>query len=394
MQLVCTDESAQLQEEAVLRALDLEPNLGEAYASLGVLYRFQGRFEDVEDAFKRAITLNPNYARAWNVYAEWLLNFQTRIDEAIELAEKAALLDPRSVKVSAVLGRSYEKRGLFSLAERQYLKVIELDSNNSEGLLALGSMYLSSIGRYQEGLKYLREAAKLAPGDMYNLYLILRAHMELGNMPAAEGARQRMIETDATHPLIAFANVKMSLYKIDLEEARIALDLLMQKISHIPDWAAQQGRIELILGDPQRALDIYLTFTPDWRNPDRWPELLELFKNHACTVAWLMINTGETQLGEELLAQSVVFFEEALPTVFEHPDGNRPEICYLTVGEKEKALSSIKTQLDHNHLFEWTEVHRQPMYDLIRDEPRYQDILQERKRRISIQREAMEATGE
>jgi len=103
-----------------------------------------------------------------------------------------------------------------------------------------------------------------------------------------------------------------------------------------------------------------------------------------------MINTGEAQLGEELLAQSVVFFEEALPTVFEHPDGNRPEICYLTAGEKEKALSSIETQLDHNHLFEWTEVHRQPMYDLIRDEPRYLAALKERDRRIAAQREAVE----
>ena len=81
---------------------------------------------------------------------------------------------------------------------------------------------------------------------------------------------------------------------------------------------------------------------------------------------------------------------EALPTVFEHPDGNRPEICYLTAGEKEKALSSIETQLDHNHLFEWTEVHRQPMYDLIRDEPRYLAALKERDRRIAAQREAVE----
>ncbi|MEE8306900.1 MAG: hypothetical protein V3R81_06515, partial [Gammaproteobacteria bacterium] len=64
--------------------------------------------------------------------------------------------------------------------------------------------------------------------------------------------------------------------------------------------------------------------------------------------------------------------------------------CYLTAGDTEKALLSIETQLAHNHLADWYIVHQMPMYDQIRHEPRYQAVLAERERRISVQRENIE----
>ena len=66
-----------------------------------------------------------------------------------------------------------------------------------------------------------------------------------------------------------------------------------------------------------------------------------------------------------------------------------PEICYLTAGDTEKALQSIEKQLAHHHLYDWKLIHHLPMYDLIRDEPRYQAALQERERIIAAQRQAI-----
>jgi hypothetical protein len=53
-------------------------------------------------------------------------------------------------------------------------------------------------------------------------------------------------------------------------------------------------------------------------------------------------------------------------------------------------LLSIETQLAHSHLSDWYIVHQMPMYDQIRHEPRYQAVLAERERRISVQRENIE----
>ena len=74
----------------------------------------------------------------------------------------------------------------------------------------------------------------------------------------------------------------------------------------------------------------------------------------------------------------------------EHVDGEyTPEICHLAAGDTEKALQSLETQLAHNHLWGWQIFHQMPMYDLIRQEPRYLVAMAERERRIEQQREAI-----
>ena len=91
-----------------------------------------------------------------------------------------------------------------------------------------------------------------------------------------------------------------------------------------------------------------------------------------------------------------MFFEETLPTMTKSPDIYQPELCYLTAGDTDKALQSIETQLANNQVYDWYLNHQLPMYDLIRHEPRYQAALEERKRRMKIQRETvrqMESEG-
>ena len=73
----------------------------------------------------------------------------------------------------------------------------------------------------------------------------------------------------------------------------------------------------------------------------------------------------------------------------QHADAWSPEICYLTSGDTEQALDSIEMQLDHGHLYWRDLIFRMPMYDQIRDEPRFQAVVEERERRIAIQREAV-----
>ena len=91
-----------------------------------------------------------------------------------------------------------------------------------------------------------------------------------------------------------------------------------------------------------------------------------------------------------MLEQTTAYVDDSMPLLTEHHDANYPEMCYLTAGDTEKALLSIETQLAHNHLADWYIYHQLPMYDQIRDEPRYQAVLAERERRVSVQRENIE----
>ncbi|MBK9528650.1 MAG: protein kinase [Acidobacteria bacterium] len=70
-------------KQAALKALELDPNLAEAHASLAiVLLYYEYDFSGAEKAFKRAIELDPNYPTAHQWYAE-LLSASGRHDEAI-----------------------------------------------------------------------------------------------------------------------------------------------------------------------------------------------------------------------------------------------------------------------------------------------------------------------
>jgi hypothetical protein len=151
------------------------------------------------------------------------------------------------------------------------------------------------------------------------------------------------------------------------------------------------GAVELTLGDENRAREIYLSSVPGWLEPDRWQDLLYRYAEMGCVVAWVLLNTGDEDLGRQLLQQSTVYLEETLPSAVEHADWHSPEICDLTAGDTDKALQSIETQLAHNHVYNWDVVNQLPMYDLIRFEPRYQAALQERERRIAAQRETIYA---
>jgi hypothetical protein len=81
-------------ETSVHRALALDPNLSEAYDAQGNLLSITGR-PGAEEAYRRAIELNPNNASAWHDYAVFLGNVAQRPDESTRATIRSLELDPR-----------------------------------------------------------------------------------------------------------------------------------------------------------------------------------------------------------------------------------------------------------------------------------------------------------
>ena len=93
-------EAFQRAEAAARRALDLDPKLAEAHASLGEIATYAAwDWAAAESHFKRAIELDPGNATAHQWYAE-LLTIQGRFDEAIGQAALADELDPTSAIIA------------------------------------------------------------------------------------------------------------------------------------------------------------------------------------------------------------------------------------------------------------------------------------------------------
>ncbi len=90
--------------ESVQKALEIDPDLPEALAILGnIQAKHLWDISASERSYRRAIELNPNYARAHTLLA-WTLIRQSRFDEADTEFQRAGELDPTSLEIAAESG--------------------------------------------------------------------------------------------------------------------------------------------------------------------------------------------------------------------------------------------------------------------------------------------------
>ena len=380
-------------EDAVKNALAIDNGLGEAYASLGLMHATQGRNDEAETAYQKAIELSPSYASAYEWYSRHVGTDPLRILESVDLMQKAAILDPSSAIISLTLGGVYRNKGLYTLAERQYRKVIELDPDFEATYFYLSYLYLFDMGQFDKALALINKAIALNPESYSQKMVQGSIYMQLGDLEAHQEIRDKLADSGAEEWLLGLFDVHTSFGKGNTTDTRETINWLLPKIQGSYSFRLRLGLIALAQGDIQLSREIFLSGEPGWLEPDQWPALIGsigFWNQTGCIVAWLFMNTGDQELGAALLQQTTAYIEDSLPLVTEHPDQFFPELCYLTAGDTEKALLSIETQLTHNHLRNWYIVHPMPMYDLIRHEPRYQAAWAEHERRISVQRENIE----
>jgi len=389
-----SEDPLPIVEEAVKNALAIDNDLGEAYASLANIHAYYNRKSEAETAYQKAIELSPNYASAYYWYSSFLGIYPLRIQEQVELARKAAELDPRSSSMSLNLGSKYLNQGLYKLAEGQFQKVIELSPDFAPGYSRLAVLYMLHMGQFDKALPPANKAVELDPGNHgYKLTLVF-LYTDLGDLEAAQIVRERMARLGAAEWRLGFTDVLInsgkSLTTKKPADTLESINRLLPKIRHSQFYNGIVGFLALVHGDIQLSREIFLASNPGWLEPSQWPELVERDRRGTCIVAWVLMNTGDEKLGSALLRQATSYIDDSLPLVSEHTDWDHPEVCYLMAGDTEKALLSIETELSHNHLYAWKAAHQLPMYDLIRDEPRFQAVWAEYERRISVQRENIE----
>jgi TolB-like protein/Tfp pilus assembly protein PilF len=379
-----------VREDAINHALDIDGLLGEAYASLGLYYKYSNRDADAELAFRRAIELSPNYATAYHWYSNFLLRDLSRIDEAVGLARQAVELDPNSSIIRKSLGDAYKYKGLHSMAEQQFLKIVERDSEFAEAHYELARLYSREISRLPKALIHALKATEHDPGGIGNLGQLVRIYLQFGDREAANRTLDQMADLDSDHIDTRYSELLVNMFDGNDSGARESLSGLLPRIQEYKFWAQNRGSYELIMGDKHRAREIYLAVVPEWMDAEQWPGLMSKYSYSGCIVSWILINTDDEAAGERLLMEATAFYDERLPLLIEHVDLRGPEVCYLTAGDTERALKTIETQLEHNHLAFWEIGHRLPMYDLIRHEPRYLAVMEEREKRLSDQRRTYE----
>jgi len=142
---ILNDEMLPKVEAAIDKALELDDQLGEVYATLGQFQRIKRDPAAAEVAYKRALELNPNYATAHHWYG-LLLGRLGRDEEALARLRKARELDPLSAIINFSVGAAHQQSGRFDEALAQYKKVIEIDPAFAIAYVGIGNFYWSVSG--------------------------------------------------------------------------------------------------------------------------------------------------------------------------------------------------------------------------------------------------------
>ncbi len=212
---------------AALKALALDSSVAEAHVSLGrVLTNYEWDLTGAEQAFRRAIALNPSYSVAHSWYGVWLLRPLGRFDEAIREVRIGMQLDPLAPFIhnnlgivlydarrydeaieeyrralEAVpdwafahfcLGRAYRAKGMLGEALAEYQTALRLNPNDAEVLAEIGSFY-ATTGRRREAIKILEQAR--ARGDPNLVASFAGLYLALGEKDSALAALERAFAT-------------------------------------------------------------------------------------------------------------------------------------------------------------------------------------------------------
>ncbi|MGA2374891.1 MAG: winged helix-turn-helix domain-containing protein [Candidatus Sulfotelmatobacter sp.] len=149
-------------EAAAEKALQLDSSLAEAHTSLAavkVLHDWD--WQGAEKEFRRAIELNPNFARAHHWYGNLLLGPEGRHEEAIAELERARELDPLSLIINADVGFGYYLAGRYEPALQNYRKVLALNPNFIPAHFYL-EKYYRQVGQYDLWLEESVENNRLS----------------------------------------------------------------------------------------------------------------------------------------------------------------------------------------------------------------------------------------
>ena len=151
-----------LGKATALRALGLEPALVEAQVSLALVQAiFDWHWDEAEQSFRRATTLAPGYATAFQWYASNCLVPLGRFDEARRTMERAAAIDPTSLPVSTSIGVIEFYAGRFESACDALRRTLALDARFGPAHFFLGQA-LAGLGDARGALAHAEEAAALS----------------------------------------------------------------------------------------------------------------------------------------------------------------------------------------------------------------------------------------
>lgn len=202
--------------DAAEKALELDPSLPGAYASLGLIHaNYLWDWRKAERLFQRALELDPGCSQARQWYAEFLAQMG-RSDDALVTLEPARVSDPLSSVVQSTRAFVLLLDRRFDEAIEQAKQVLEIDAQYPMALIRLGLAYAGKKS-YADAIAVFEAAESGAPGLLDCVALQGYAFALAGKKKAALGRLEALQALAATQyvPPFLFSDVYLGLGEYD-----------------------------------------------------------------------------------------------------------------------------------------------------------------------------------
>jgi TolB-like protein/Tfp pilus assembly protein PilF len=189
---------------AALKALDIDPLLGEGHASLAHVRLHDWDWTGLDEAFRRALELNPAHAIAYYWYAEYLM-VMGRVDESIEMVRAAQRMDPLSAVLNASLGMILYLARRYDESIDCLRRALETDAGHFLLHFRLGLGYMQN-GRPHDAVDEMKQAMALSRRSTEALAGLAQAYAAAGLTAEMQQALGE-VEEQGAHRYVSPYNV-------------------------------------------------------------------------------------------------------------------------------------------------------------------------------------------
>jgi TolB-like protein/tetratricopeptide (TPR) repeat protein len=376
--------------EALDKAFEIDPLYGRAWSSLGVLRSLLGE-PGAEQAFERALQLDPGNSDTMNVYAN-VLQRDGKPQKALPILQQARELDPLSPTILFVLGRTLGALEDYEGALGAFARIREIDPSSPLGYGPVGGSYYA-LGRLDQSVFWIRRALEMDPEDYelagWMVFILDTLEDFTGAREWSDWLNDWVTNEPQPMAMQAHHHYLVGNFGIALQYANLALNL------GLPDRWNSDGvymRIKrdeaLANGAPTAGIEVFRK-----HHPQLFGEQPLITRNNllqAVDLALLLKLAGREQDAQRLLEAALEAYDRPYFTTGGAKAWLVPAKAeaLAILGRDREALDELRRIIDKGWRIYWRwETDLNPNFNGLHNHPEFQAMIEELEKDMRQQRE-------